>query len=109
MAKMVPDKINTSNVTERQVFRRLRDETPDNWVVFHSLPVLQKDRDAPDEDSPYARELDFIILMRSMVLYLEVKGGIKYKVKDQQWYNWRGKKENDPVEQARSGMFALMN
>lgn len=109
MATMIPKTINTSNYTELQVFKRLRDETPNDWVVFHSLHVLQKDRGAPEEDSPYARELDFVILMRSVVLYLEVKGGRCYEVKCRQWYNRRGEKVKDPVEQARSGAFALMN
>ena len=109
MARMIPEKINTGNLAERQVFRRLRDETPDNWVVFHSLHVLQEDRGAPGEDSPYARELDFVILIHSMVLYLEVKAGGKYYVKDRQWYNRRSEEVKDPVEQARSGAFTLLN
>ena len=82
---------------------------PTTGWFFHSLHILQKDRGAPEEDSPYARELDFVILMRSVVLYLEVKGGSYYKVKCRQWYNRRGEEVKDPVEQARSGAFALMN
>ena len=109
MATMIPKRIITDNITEDQVFRRLRDETPDDWVIFHSLHVLQKDRESPEEDSPYARELDFVILMRSIVLYLEVKGGSYYEVRGRQWYNQFGDEVKDPVEQARSGAFALLN
>ena len=109
MATMIPKRIVTRNSTEDQVFRRLRDETPDSWVIFHSLHVLQKDREAPERDSPYARELDFVIVMRSIVLYLEVKGGSYYEVRGRQWYNQHGDEVGDPVEQARSGAFALLN
>lgn len=54
---------------EEQVFRAL-ERMPDNWVVFHSVNILEP----PTKDKENAYEIDFVILIPNTgILCLEVK------------------------------------
>src|SRR5204862_6906949 len=59
---------------EALVYRRLREETPDDWFAVHSVGLTSH------RDKPWA-ELDFVVIGPFGVLCLEVKGG-RITVKD---------------------------
>ena len=84
MAAIIPETINSSvHPSEGEVFDKLK-KAPQDWVVFHSLEVPQRDRNRPP------REIDFVLFIGQVVICLEVKGG-HYQVQNGQWYNekWR--------------------
>ena len=97
MATMIYSTV-PSNDGEIQTFNALKDG-PDDWVVFYSAKV-------PQERSTRPREIDFLILADASVICLEVKGGI-FSRRDNEWKNGDGESVDDPIEQARSAMFAL--
>ena len=70
MARMLPARIgrNVASAAERQMFRRLRTDLSDEWVVLHSLGLARHER------KPWA-EIDFVLTGPAGVYCLEVKGG----------------------------------
>ena len=101
MATVIPPSpSHFASQSERAVFSSLM-EAPQGWVVLHSVKVPQ-----PRSERP--REIDFVVLIGQVVICLEIKGG-HYEVQGGQWFTRSGNRIGDPVEQARSAMFALKN
>ena len=88
------------NAGELLVFNAL-EGGPDDWIVFYSAKV-------PQMNSPRPREIDFVVVIGTSVICLEVKGGVLLPAGDK-WVNGDGESVDDPIAQARSAMFALKN
>ena len=111
MARMLPD-IDPSKIeheSEVPVYVALRDQLGDDYVVLHSYPWLRPWRD----EALLEGEADFVVLHRSRgIIILEVKGGSTIRYDGRRWFRDtnRGSKEfQDPFEQARRNMHALLN
>jgi hypothetical protein len=109
MARMIPETpLETDSAAERRVFERLRDETSDDLVAFHSVAWL-----VPGPGGrPKQGESDFVLAHREHgVLCLEVKGGaIRYDATLGKWFSVgrEGEAEiKDPIRQAQRGSFLL--
>lgn len=93
--------------SERLVYRALRDQLSNDFVVLHSYPWLRQDRDGTLREG----EADFVVLHQEKgMLVLEVKGGeLRY-----QHGTWARKKSSgfapitDPFKQARKSMHYLV-
>lgn len=110
MALMRPD-IDPENIpfdSERIVYRALKEQLGNDFVVLHSYPWLRSDRDGSLREG----EADFIVLHQAKgMLVLEVKGGeLRYENA-----TWQRKKTHgyepitDPFKQARSSMHYLID
>jgi len=110
MAFMQPD-INPDDIpydSERIVYRALKEQLTNDFVVLHSYPWLRPDRDGALREG----EADFIVLhQKKGMLVLEVKGGeLRY-----QNATWQRKKQHgyqvitDPFKQARCSMHYLVD
>ncbi|PAY16330.1 nuclease [Rhodopirellula sp. SM50] len=110
MAIMRPD-LNPDDIpydSERLVYRALKEQLSNDFVVLHSYPWLRPDRDGALREG----EADFIILHQEKgMLVLEVKGGeLRY-----QNGTWERKKKHgyesitDPFKQARGSMHYLVD
>lgn len=93
--------------SERIVYRTLRDQLSNDFVVLHSYPWLRPDRDGALREG----EADFIVLHQEKgLLVLEVKGG-ELRYHDA---SWQRKKRHgyemitDPFKQARCSMHHLV-
>jgi len=109
MAVMMPN-VNPDDISvdsERIVYRVLKEQLPNDYVVLHSYPWLRPDRDGVLREG----EADFIVLHQERgLLVLEVKGGtLRY-----QNATWQRKKSHgyevitDPFRQARCSMHHLV-
>jgi hypothetical protein len=93
--------------SEKVVYRALRDQLSNQYVVLHSYPWLRPERDGTLREG----EADFVILHQEKgMLVLEVKGGeLRY-----QQGTWERKKKTgfapitDPFKQARKSMHYLV-
>lgn len=110
MAIMRPD-IDPNDIpydSERIVYRALKEQLGNDFVVLHSYPWLRPDRDGALREG----EADFIVLHQDKgMLVLEVKGGeLRYENA-----TWQRKKERgyepitDPFRQARASMHYLVD
>lgn len=110
MAIMRPD-IDPDDIpydSERIVYRALKEQLGNDFVVLHSYPWLRPDRDGALREG----EADFIVLHQDKgMLVLEVKGGeLRY-----QNATWQRKKKHgyepitDPFKQARGSMHYLVD
>lgn len=94
--------------SERIVYRALKEQLGNDFVVLHSYPWLRPDRDGTLREG----EADFIVLHQNKgMLVLEVKGGeLRYENA-----TWQRKKKHgyepitDPFKQARSSMHYLVD
>jgi Nuclease-related domain len=107
---MIPDSpVDTDSNAERRLFDRLRDETPNEIVAFHSVAwQLPGEKGRPEQG-----ESDFVLAHPDFgVLTLEVKGGtIRYDAQAGRWYSTGKKGENeikDPGRQARNASHLLI-
>ena len=101
MARMVPSEWQDRNGSQAEalMYRKLRDETPGDWIAVHSVGLTSHHR------KPWA-EIDFVVVGPFGVLCLEVKGG-RVTVQDGAWStNGRPLKES-PFAQAGGGAAAL--
>ena len=108
MAKMLPPAVRerTSSDAERKMFRRIRDEVPDEWSALHSVGL------AGHERKPWA-EIDFVLVGPEGIFCLEVKGG-RIERRDGRWiFTDRAgratRKDEGPFEQVGSASAALAN
>lgn len=109
MATMIPD-LNPGSISnngERRVYQSLS-ALPDAFTVCYSY----KYRDDYD-DSDIIREADFVLVHPSMgYLVLEVKQGVIMH-QNGTWYEFKDNGyqplHKDPLEQARSAMFAILH
>jgi hypothetical protein len=84
---------------ERTVFRKLHDETPNDWVALHSVGLVNH------ATKPWA-EVDFVVVTEDGVLCLEVKGGtIAHRAGD--WLQNERRMKQSPFAQAGGGASAL--
>ena len=101
MARMFPAAIadDHGSHAERTVFRKLRDETPKEWVALHSIGLVNH------ATKPWA-EVDFVVVTEDGVLCLEVKGGtIVHRSGD--WFQNDRRMKESPFAQAGGGGSAL--
>jgi Nuclease-related domain/PhoH-like protein len=110
MARMIPEApLDTGSTAERRLFDRLRDDTPDEVVAFHSVAWQLLD----DKGRPEQGESDFVLAHPEFgVITLEVKGGsIRYDAKAGKWFTTGKAGETqlrkDPARQAQSSSHLL--
>jgi hypothetical protein len=116
MAIMVPRPLSDDiredylRTAECKVYDRLNDVLDESFTVFYSRPWLGLEKDGAEIDG----ECDFVIAHPDLgILVIEVKGGgISYDAEKNQWYtvnrdNYE-KKIKDPVKQARSGKYRIL-
>ncbi len=110
MARMIPTVVSpdTKSVAEKRIFKWFRDaEGTENWVVLHSLGLVEH------EKLLYG-EIDFLVIAPELGIFaLEVKGG-RVKRENGMWAftNREGKtsyKQRGPFEQAKEGIHSLMS
>jgi hypothetical protein len=107
---MIPDAParDTASGAEWRLFERLRDGTPDELVVFHSVAWLVPG----DDGKPRQGEADFVLAHPERgALVLEVKGGsVRYDGASGKWFSTGKSGDNpikDPAKQARRASFLL--
>jgi hypothetical protein len=103
MAKMLPaaPSGHTESKAELVVFKRLRDDCPDDWVILHSLGLSGHRR------KPWA-EADFVIISNLGVLVIEVKGG-HIERRERLWFTNGKELKESPFVQAGGAAGALAN
>ena len=106
---MIPESLtpDTESTAERRVFERLRDETSEDIVAFHSVAWL-----VPSRGRPRQGEADFVVAHPEHgVLALEVKGGaIRFDAEQGKWFSSGRQGEvkiKDPVRQAANASHRL--
>jgi hypothetical protein len=116
MAKMFPSELpayvmdDPYRDAEIEVYNRLRDETPDEFVCYYSRPWLGLDKYGNERDG----EADFVVAHPDKgLLVIEVKGGtIVREEGSEQWKstNRHGitNKIKDPVKQASDSKYELL-
>jgi hypothetical protein len=110
MARMYPSQVSshTKSQAERLLFRLLREQLPDSWIVMHGVGWLTR---TPRRDE--RGEADFVIVHPERgVLVLEVKGGrIQGNWSDDTWFSIDGAgRRNEikhPLRQAERSMWNL--
>lgn len=109
MARMLPNRISpeVTSSAERRVYDWFRDDpATEDWIVLHSLGLARHER-------LLFGEIDFVVLAPSYGIFcLEVKGG-RVARENGLWvftnrYGESNKKVRGPFDQAREGMFSLM-
>jgi len=101
---------NTLRSTECEVYRRLRRELGNSFVVFYSRPWLGLKEDGEEIDG----ECDFVVAHAELgLLTLEVKGGaVAYDPRNERWTSrdrWNVTHNiKNPVHQARSAKHQLL-
>lgn len=107
MARMYPERatIEADSRAEHDLYGLLRDQLPNDYVVFHSVRWQQPRRGG----GVYHGEADFIIAHPSRgILVVEVKGGrIEFDGRLGQWYTNRKPLDRDPAKQANDNMYDL--
>jgi hypothetical protein len=101
MARMLPPVISpdTQSPAERQIFRRIEEETPHEWVAIHSLGLKGHRRKA-------WAEADFVLVTDLGVWVLEIKGGAITR-RDRVWLQNGNPMRESPFDQAGGGAGAL--
>ena len=101
MARMIPESpVETESAAERRLFERLREETPDELVAFHSVAwQLPGGKGRPEQG-----ESDFVLAHPDYgVLTLEVKGGsVRYDAQAGRWFTI-GKEGESPIKDPAPG------
>ena len=107
MARMIPDRpAPETPASERRVYRRFREELPEDWSVIHSQRFLLPRRGRAREG-----EVDFLVLNPQRgAIGLEVKGG-RIGRDTKGWFSLDRKNDlhriKDPGRQAQTGIHAL--
>jgi hypothetical protein len=101
MARMFPPSIldDHGSPAERRIFRALRDQTPRDWAVIHSVGLTSH------AHKQWA-ETDFVAIVPSGVFCLEVKGG-RIRHEDGCWYTNDQPLRESPFAQAGGNTAAL--
>ena len=111
MARMIPDvdPATLEHTSEQPVYRALRDQLSDEFVVLHSYPWLRPWR---GEGDLLEGEADFVVLHpQHGLLVLEVKGGSTIRHDGYRWFRDTGdgpRQFQDPFTQAQRNMHALL-
>ena len=110
MAKMIPSVLSPEikSTAEKHIFEWFRDDPrTTEWIVLHSLGISNHNR-------VIYGETDFFVLVPHMGLFaLEVKGG-RVQRNEGLWsftnkYGKVGTKTRGPFDQARDGIFSIVN
>jgi ATP:corrinoid adenosyltransferase len=98
---MVPDGLGVGHVdrTELEIFERIRDETPANWIGLHHVGL-------PSHPSKPIAEIDFIVVAEPGIFCLEVKGGAASR-RDGIWFAGSRELKESPFAQVGSAAAAL--
>lgn len=116
MARMYPDPLpddvlaNPYREAEVDVYNRLRDQLPDDWVCWYSRPWLGLLSSGEEKDG----EADFIVAHPDRgFLVIEVKGGtVRREEKTERWTSTNRLRITnvikDPVKQARDSKYELL-
>lgn len=111
MARMLPDvdPSELEHTSEEPVYRALRDQLGEDYVVLHSYPWLRPWRG----EALVEGEADFVVLHPTRgLLVLEVKGGETIRHDGYRWFRDTkdGPREfQDPFKQAQRNMHALLD
>ena len=110
MAQMIPptpgeDDDEAMRQGELDVFKRLEEYTPHNWIALHSLRLKT-------HKFKKSAEADFVLITDKGVLVIEVKGGKNNRNEKGQWVQAKkGKKDRisneGPFKQAMGAYFAI--
>ena len=109
MARMLPpvsDGFVFRSQAEEDVYAWLSSETPEEWVVLHSVWLRRSQR------KEHA-EIDFLVLTDTACLCLEVKGGKVWRDRDGSWHfeTLNGSKSDirneGPFDQAREAYYSV--
>src|ERR1039458_8772430 len=114
MAKMFPSKIlgGTQSNAERKVYHALKENLPDTFTVFHSVPLLIR---AFKANALLPKEIDFLVCHpQHGLLVIEVKGGgISCDGPEGVWTSTSSDglvhEIKDPYGQAQSALFVLLS
>ncbi len=93
---------------EQLVLNALRETSPAEWVLMHSLWLK-------DHESKQHAEIDFLVITDRAALILEVKGGVVFRESDGRWHFAKKNmseefvKREGPFDQARSAFYAVRN
>lgn len=107
MARMIPPLVHPAvrSAAERKIFAMIRDAPgTDDWVCLHSLALAR-------HETKRRGEVDFLLLTRKGVFFLEVKGGRVSRqggawIFTDRWGDAERKYES-PYQQASGAMFSL--
>ncbi|AGP56135.1 hypothetical protein M271_23105 [Streptomyces rapamycinicus NRRL 5491] len=103
--RIIPSEISSSTKSraERSVFAALKAIPDDQSVALHTVHL-------PRHDKKRVGEIDFVVIMPDILLFIEVKGGRVHQ-RDGKWYYGPPDREEGPKEspfaQASGGMHAL--
>jgi Nuclease-related domain/PhoH-like protein len=105
MATLIPETPKDCTRSERVVYQRLGDELDREWVILHSLGLV-------DHGSKRRGEADIVVLSTRGIFVLEVKGG-HVSCRDGRWYfgtpgGQEVERKEDPWSQASGSMFAVI-
>jgi hypothetical protein len=106
MAKMLPTECakTTESKAELTFFHALRQKLDDDWTIFHSFGLLDKNRHGKLIDA----EIDFLLFHpRLGILVIEVKGG-QIAFKDGVWTQNGWLLEKSPAKQALNNKYAVL-
>lgn len=106
MAILVPETPKDCPNGERVVFERLARDLDDDWVVLHSLGLVQHHK-------KLWGEADFVLLTTKGIFAIEVKGG-RISCKDGEWiHEAPGRssytRKESPWTQAKDAMYAVID
>lgn len=103
--RIIPSEISSSTRSraERSVFAALKAIPDDQSVALHTVHL-------PRHDKKRVGEIDFVVIMPDILLFIEVKGGRVHQ-RDGKWYYGPPDREEGPKEspfaQASGGMHAF--
>ena len=93
MAKIFPENISFYNFTESEktTYKALR-KLPDNYTIFYSVPWYEKSKSG---SLFFSGECDFLIECKNRgFIALEVKGGKKIEIVNNEWYLYLDSKDS---------------
>jgi len=106
MAILIPETPKDCPNGERVVFERLARDLDDDWVVLHSLGLVQHQK-------KLWGEADFVLLTTKGIFAIEVKGG-RISCKDGEWIHEAPgrtpyRRKESPWTQAKDAMYAVID
>lgn len=102
MAEMLPavPSAATQSEAELRLFNRFKEQTPDDWIVLHSLGLRRHGR------KPWA-EADFVVITSEGITLIEVKGGAVRR-EGRAWSTNGKRLDESPFDQVAGAAAALV-
>lgn len=102
-----------SNVGERMVYKALKEQLPDDYIIRYHYPACWKETGEHGNEYLKDFEVDFIIIApKRGLLFLEVKSSYGLECEKANWYAMKRdgsrEKTRDPFDQACSGMHKVV-